>query len=167
MPGFLNELRGIGQEARQALRNLSQSGAPGAAANSGAQGAPPLALNLYETASVTLNGSGAGTARLSPFGPRQGGLTWDLSSVTVSVTFAGSAPVNESAARLYLSYGIQSAQASDLVAQSGTGSSGDTCAMSQTIRPGDWLTVAWSGGDAGQIATFVVAGTINPPGSKG
>jgi hypothetical protein len=126
-----------------------------------------LPLQLQETASVKLDSNGNGTAKLTPFGPRNGGLSWDLSQVAVSVTIptGDTTPVNESVAALYLSYGIQSFSPSDLVGQTATGSSGDTCAMGQSIRPNDWLTVQWSGGDAGQIASFRVSGTINPPGN--
>src|SRR6266566_482159 len=119
----------------------------------------PLALELNETATVTLDGAGNGIARLSPYGPRNGGLSWDLTQVVVSVATI----VNEAQASLYLSYGIQESSPSTLVAQTATGSSGDTCAMSQTIRPGDWLSVRWTGGDAGAVATFRVSGQINPP----
>ncbi len=150
MTSFLNNLA-------TAWGNLTQPASPPAEDQQPAS-RPVPAFQLNETAQVTLDGSGNGTARLSPYGPRNGGLTWDLAEVAVSAA----TNVKEAQASLYLSFGNQEATPSTLVGQTATGSSGDTCAMSQRIRPGDWIQVRWAGGDAGAVATFRVSGQINP-----
>lgn len=124
-----------------------------------------------EFASVILDGSGNGTARLSPGAPSPGGgvgaarysgLTWDVTGISVSVSTNNL----EATASAYVSHGIQAATQAEFVGSTVTGSSGDTCTISEQLRPGDWITVIWKGGDVGAIATFRVQGTVNPPGSK-
>lgn len=117
---------------------------------------------LNESVTVVLDGSGNGTAKISPFGPRNGGIVWLPSQVAVSV----STNVKEAQANLYISLGIQSIDASNLIGQTATGSSGDTCAMPNVpLRPGDWITVVWTGGDVGGRATMRISGSVSPPGS--
>jgi hypothetical protein len=130
-----------------------------------------------EQAIVTLDGSGNGTARWSPGAagspgsgvgaPRNSGYTVTVIGVAVSVAPAPGNPaiVNESLCSVFLSWGIQSATASDFVGQTFTGSHGDTCGISQTVKPQDWITAKWTGGDAGAIATMRILGTANPPGT--
>ena len=130
----------------------------------------PSPYQLNENASVTLDGSGNGTARISPGQPgapgsgvgagRNSGLTWDLAGVAVSVA----TNVSESEAACYISYGIQSNGPQDFQGQTQQGSTGDTCTVTASLRPGDWVTVKWTGGDPGEIATMRVFGTVNPPG---
>jgi len=124
-----------------------------------------------ERATVTLDGSGNGTARISPGAPspgggvgvaRNSGLTWSVSGIAVSVSTNNL----EAQASAYISYGIQSATQDDFVGSTITGSTGDTCTLDAELKPGDWITVIWKGGDAGATATFRVLGTVNPPGSR-
>ena len=123
-----------------------------------------------ERATVVLDGSGNGTARITPGAPspgggvgvgRNSGLSWDVTGIAVSVSTNNL----EATASAYVSYGVQSATQDDFVGSTVTGSSGDTCTVSSQLRPGDWITVVWKGGDSGGIATFRVLGTVNPPGS--
>lgn len=130
-----------------------------------------LPYPLNEEFSVILNGSGNGTARISPGQPaapgsgvgasRNSGLTWNLQGIAVSV---GGTLTDNATCNAYISYGVQSATANDLQGTSVTGSSGDTCTVTAALRPGDWITVTWAGGDAGHIATARVFGTVTPPG---
>lgn len=132
---------------------------------------PVASFPLNENVQVALNGSGNGTARISPGQPaspgsgvgagRNSGLTWDLSGIAVSVA----TNVAEAQAQAYVSYGVQSAGPADLQGQTQEGSTGDTCTVTATLRPGDWVTVVWTGGDAGKVATMRVFGTVNPPGA--
>jgi hypothetical protein len=142
----------------------------------------PAGVSSYplvgETASVILNGSGNGTARWTPGAAgapgsgvgasRQGGYTVDVDAVAVSVAPATGNPaiVKEAQCSIFVSYGIQSATASDFQGQTITGSHGDTDTISTTLRPQDWITAVWTGGDAGAIATMQILGTVNPPGSQ-
>ena len=126
--------------------------------------------DLNEPVSVKLDGSGNGTARISPGqagapgsgvgAGRNSGLLWQVPGIAVSVA----TNVAEAQAKAYISYGIQSATANDLQGQTPTGSTGDTCTVNATLRPGDWVTVVWAGGDANAIATMRVFGTVTPPG---
>lgn len=130
----------------------------------------PSAYNLDEYATVTLNGSGGGTARISPGqagapgsgvgAGRNSGLLWNVDAVSVNVATA----VAQAQASLYVSYGIQSNGPNDFQGQTPTGSTGDTCTLGVTVRPGDWITVIWTGGDPGAIATMKLFGTVTPPG---
>ena len=134
---------------------------------------PQTALQPYqltdETASVILDGSGNGQVSITPGAPSKGGgvgvgrnsgLTWDVTGVAVSVT----TQVKESQCSVYLSYGILDASSASFQGQTATGSTGDTDTLTATIRPGDWITAKWTGGDAGAVATMRILGTVNPPG---
>jgi hypothetical protein len=130
----------------------------------------PGTNDLNENVSVILDGSGNGSARISPGQPgapgsgvgasRNSGLRWNVAGVAVSVA----THVSESVAECLISYGIQSATQLDFQGQTQTGSSGDTCTVSASLRPGDWITVTWAGGDPGAIATMRVFGTLELPG---
>jgi hypothetical protein len=129
----------------------------------------PSQYPLNEEISVTLNGSGNGTARISPGQPgapgsgvgasRNSGLLWNLEGIYVSVA----TQVKEAEATAYISYGIQSNGPGDGQGTTASGSSGDTCTVTPSLRPGDWITVTWSGGDAGSLATMRVFGSVTPP----
>lgn len=128
------------------------------------------AYNLDEYATVILDGAGGGKAMISPGQPgapgsgvgagRNSGLQWNVNAVSVNVASA----VAQAQASLYVSYGIQSSGAADFQGQTPTGSTGDTCTLGVTLRPGDWITVVWAGGDPGAIATMKLFGTVTPPG---
>ncbi len=117
-------------------------------------------LQLFESIQVKLDGSGNGQARLSPYGARNGGLYWTVDAVAVSVE----TNVLEAVCSVYVSYGVISPDANNLVGTTVTGSTGDTCGVGQDIRPGDWIIVKWTGGDAAKIATARITGSIYPPG---
>jgi hypothetical protein len=130
----------------------------------------PAQFQLSENATVTLNGSGDGTARISPGQPgapgsgvgagRNSGLMWNVTGIYVSVA----TNVKEAQAEAFISYGIQSQGPDDGQGQTQTGSTGDTCTVNASLRPGDWVTVTWTGGDAGAVATMRVFGSVTPPG---
>ena len=117
------------------------------------------------TYSGTVNTPGWGIVKLSPYGTRYSGYTWQPSMLYVSVAPApgNSGVVNEAQAIAYVSYGVYSAQPTDAIGQTQTGSTGDTCGMTQTLKPNDWLTVFWSGGDVGGLATARLTGSVNVP----
>jgi hypothetical protein len=126
--------------------------------------------DLNEIASVILDGSGNGTARISPGQPgspgsgvgasRNSGFRWNVAGVAVSVL----TNAKEAVAKCFISYGIQSSTPNDFQGQTQTGSTGDTCTVNATLRPGDWVTVTWAGGDANARATMRVFGTLDLPG---
>jgi hypothetical protein len=122
---------------------------------------------------VLAGGTGTAMARwtpgLRPVGANAGGASPGRNSgYTVSLTSAAvsaATNVTEASAKTYVSYGIQSNTAYEFVGQTQLGSTGDTCTITATLRPGDWVTTVWTGGDAGSIATMTVQGSANPPGA--
>jgi hypothetical protein len=118
-----------------------------------------ITADLNESAQVVLDGSGNGTARLSPQGTRYSGYVWNPVNLYVNV----STNVNEASATAYVSYGIQSNAATDAIGSTVLGSTGDTCGMTQNVKPGDWITVKWTGGDPGSVATMRVTGSVQLP----
>jgi hypothetical protein len=103
-------------------------------------------------ATVTLNGSGNGTAVLGPQRVRE---HWQVNGVGVSVATA----VNQAKCSIYIG---TSPTANNFLGQTATGSSGDTCgAAGMDIQPGQSVFAVWTGGDAGQIATMAVFGTYS------
>ena len=109
---------------------------------------------LSKSASVTLNGSGGGTANLGPSAP---GEVWFPSSVSVSAT----SNTNEAIAKVYIG-----GQVSAGTFQDGTtwGSTGDsTSNVSGPVYPGQQVFAVWSGGDSGATATVVVTGSRQVP----
>jgi hypothetical protein len=127
--------------------------------------------DLDENVSVTLDGSGNGTARISPGqaaspgsgvgAARYSGLTWQLSAVAVSVT----TNTAEAEASCYVSRGILATGANELQGTTQQGSTGDTCTITANLLPGDWVSVVWSGGDPGSVATMRLTGTVALPGA--
>jgi hypothetical protein len=127
---------------------------------------------LNESVSVKLDGSGNGTARTSPGqagspgsgvgAGRNSGLIWNVTGIGVSVLTNAA----EAVAKAYISYGIQSSTPNDFQGQTQTGSTGDTCTVNAALRPGDWVTVTWTGGDANAVATARIFGSITFPGVK-
>lgn len=134
----------------------------------------PYAL-ADEAVTVTLDGSGNGTASWTPGSPARGGgtgtgrnsgLSVAVTGVAVSVApLAGhAAPVLQARCDVYLSYGILVTDANSFQGTTVTGSTGDTDTVTATIRPGDWITARWTSGDPGAIATMRILGTLTPPG---
>lgn len=129
-----------------------------------------LTDDLDENLSILLDGSGNGTAQLTPGqagspgsgvgASRYSGLVWQLSAVAVSVATNN----KEAQASCYVSRGIQAANANTFQGQTQQGSTGDTCTVTANLRPGDWIIVKWAGGDPGAVATMRVTGTVQLPG---
>lgn len=145
------------QDLRDAVTNLAHPPSPGDFQGSAQQSASaaPITGEVDEQVTITLNGSGNGTAQITPPGPRTA-PSWSIDNVYISVT----TNVLEAQATLYVSRGIKTATAFDSRGQTATGSSGDQYAVGFNLRPGDWLTVIWTGGDPGARATMTIKGTI-------
>lgn len=107
---------------------------------------------LNETITVTLNGSGNGTARTGPLSARS---IWHPENVHVSANIN---PVNESQCRIYVGdLPIQGNYRDGTV----SGSSGDSSdrVNASVVKCGQYVYAVWSGGDANVIATLNVTGT--------
>jgi hypothetical protein len=111
-----------------------------------------ISVILDESAVITLNSSGNGTAKVGPKSSRE---RWHPTNVHVS---ANANPVNESQCNIYI--GDRPIQANF---RDGTisGSSGDSTdrVNASIVRCGEWVYAVWSGGDANATATLVVTGT--------
>lgn len=105
-------------------------------------------LPLRATASVTLGGSGAGTAYV---GPLSAGEQW--SSIQASVRVATN--VSEALCSIYAGAGTSAGYYAD-----GTtwGSTGDSTTNIPPVHVGGSVWAVWSGGDAGSQATLTVTG---------
>ena len=141
-----------------------------------------LTNEVFQTA---LNGSGNGTIQFSPGQPpkagcgvgasRKGGLTWDVTSITVTANPAsGNTQVKLACAVVvYLAWGILPASPgpNDLVGNTlllptNAGPSSANCLVPVTVQPGDWFIVTFASGDPAAVVSARVYGTVNPPGSK-
>ena len=110
----------------------------------------PLSVSV----SVTLNGSGAGTASIGPSFPRE---SWDVSVVSVSC----SSNTNEAICKVYA--GPQATQG-NFADGTTWGSTGDsTSSFSAPVYLGSKVLAVWTGGDIGATATLVVTGTRRIP----
>src|ERR1700691_1726944 len=156
MAGWLDKINRALDDLHTVASVANGSASPGGNAT-GTGGSNIPAYPLEASATVVLNSSGNGTAKITPGQPdpgggvgvgRNSGLTWDISAVAVNVAPlpGNSVPVNQAQCSAYLSYGIQSAGPADFQSSASTGSTGATDSLSATIRPGDWITAVWTGG---------------------
>lgn len=131
---------------------------------------------LDDSVRVTLDGSGNGNARWTPgltasgvanAGGASPGRNSGFNVTVTGVSAKVSTNIAEAEASTYVSYGTQKFNpVDDFQGQTQTGSTGDTCTINTgALRPGDWVTTVWSGGDPGAIASMKIFGTVNPPGS--
>ena len=100
---------------------------------------------------VTLNGSGAGTAKV---GPRSARETWNPSNVHVSVATHNS----EATCNIYVGSDTSQMNFRDATF---TGSSGDATdkISADVIKCGSFIWAVWTGGDAGSQAIMKVTGS--------
>jgi hypothetical protein len=106
---------------------------------------------LDTSSAVTLNGSGNGSVTLQNGKPFQ---TLKVKKVSVSVTTDVLQPV----AKVYLG----SVSPGNLLDGTETGAN-DSSDIDATLMPGEYLTVEWTGGDSGAIATASFYGDVEDP----
>lgn len=111
-------------------------------------------LPFTVSASVVLDGSGAGTVQAGPTGP---GETW-LAGYVASV-HASSAD-NEATCRVYCGPAATPAAFAD-----GTtwGSTGDSTTNTRQVMVGSSVIAVWVGGDPGATAYLTISGTREVP----
>jgi hypothetical protein len=114
-------------------------------------------LTLTRTASVTLDGSGAGTVQVGPTSP---GEIWQPTQVSVSC----SATVTTGTCQASIYVGSGPSQ-STFVDGTFSGDTGDTTDAigGRIVNPGQSVFAVWSGGVPGATATAVIAGTRTVP----
>lgn len=109
---------------------------------------PPRSSDPFDQAySVTLDGTGAGSVS---FGPNRIGQSW-----TGPMTIA----VNTSSANLVTTARVTMGSVS--LGTSYTGSADSDEISSVTVHVGQKITVAWTGGDPGAVATASLSCTVN------
>ena len=115
----------------------------------------PVTVPLNQSAVVTFNAQGAGTAQLGPRNQRE---SWTPAVISVKTNQAPGSIVNEAQCRIYCG-----ADTSDPNFVDGTlsGSTGDSTANAsgQIIRCGQQVFAVWTGGDAGAQGRVNVSGT--------
>ena len=100
---------------------------------------------------VSLNGSGAGTAKVGPLTARE---VWNPSNVHVSVA----THTNEATCNIYVG---EDASQKNFRDATFTGSSGDSsdAISSDVVSVGHFIWAVWTGGDPGSQAIMRVTGT--------
>lgn len=110
-----------------------------------------MQVPLNESATVKLNGSGGGTAKVGPISARE---VWSPENVHVSA----SSNVNEAECQIFVG---DSAIQRNYIDGTFSGSSGDSSdkVSATQVRVGTWVWAVWTGGDANAAATLTVTGT--------
>lgn len=107
-------------------------------------------IPLYVTASVTLNGSGAGSAFLYP---GQAGETWHITGITVTTTQASGTSTNVPTVLLYRG----TVQPGATVGGTFSGVF-DSASADFVLQTNEVLWAVWSGADPNQTGTIRVEG---------
>lgn len=103
-------------------------------------------LQLLQTSTVVLNGSGAGTC--PSIGPTAQGEKWTVTTISVQCN----TNTNEAIARVFLN--------GSLLGATTWGSTGDSdTGINQAVMTGQTINATWTGGDAGATAKMSVLGT--------
>lgn len=113
----------------------------------------PAQLQLNESDSVTLDGSGNGTLQMRPLGSREHWLP-NLASVSASTN------TSEAQCKIYIGPSATAQYFVDGTLSGSTGDSTDRVSgydISRTQQPYIWAV--WAGGDPGATGTMVISGT--------
>jgi hypothetical protein len=111
---------------------------------------------MRETAFVTLDGSGAGTAKIGPVSARE---VWHPENVAVSAVSPLVPPVAEAQCAIYVGNDATTqTHFRDATVNGTTGDNTDKC-NADVIRCGHKVWAVWSGGDANSRACLTVTGT--------
>jgi len=108
-------------------------------------------VDFRESTTITLDGTGAGTAKVGPLSARE---IWRPVNVSVS---ANANPTNDAQCSIYVG-DANTRNFRDGCIDGSTGDSTDKC-NADKIKCGQYVWAVWSGGDAGVRATLTVTGT--------
>lgn len=109
-------------------------------------------VRMQETAIITLNGAGAGTAKVGPLSARE---VWHPETASVS---ANQNPTNEAQCLVYVGLSATQSNFRDGCIDGSTGDSTDRVA-GKDVKVGEFIWAVWTGGDAGVQAVLTVTGT--------
>lgn len=112
-------------------------------------------VQLRESATITLNGSGNGIARV---GPRSGREVWTPDNVHVSTAQLANAIVNEAECQIFVGNDTSQTNFRDMTVSGSHGDSSDKC-NADVIKCGWYIIAQWTGGDIGVSAILTVTGT--------
>jgi hypothetical protein len=106
---------------------------------------------------ITLNGSGAGTARLGPSGH---GVIWIIGNINVHTGQAVSTGTCQ--CTIYVGDDTSAVNFRDSTFSGDTGDTTDA-ASGEQIRLGKYVWAVWAGGVPGDLATVTITGTMDVP----
>lgn len=106
-------------------------------------------IQLDEFASTVLDGSGNGSVRIGPRNSRQ---RWDVTNIAVMSSSTNAIPT----ATAYLGAPVAGSSLGGTY-----DGSNDSAAVSVSLHPGQFISVAWTGGDPGASATVSLYGTLS------
>jgi hypothetical protein len=106
---------------------------------------------MHESASVVLNASGNGTAKVGPLSSRE---VWSPANVHVGVT----TNVNEATCSIFVGLNASPNEFRDTTFSGSTGDSSDRVDADE-VHCGSYILAVWTGGDPGSQATLNVTGT--------
>lgn len=107
-------------------------------------------VTLRQSAVITLDGAGAGTAKLGPLSARE---VWYPDNVHVSVATS----VKEAACSIYMGSDTSQSNFRDESVFASSGDSSGTC-NADTVKVGHYIWAVWTGGDANKQAVLTVTG---------
>lgn len=110
------------------------------------------ARQLRDSARVTLDANGDGSVR---FGPGRHGVTWTITRIAVQTSTDTKVPT----VRIYRG----EVGAASFISGSFVGSMDADDGLSEQLHHGEYLTVAWTGGDASAVATATYSGEEATP----
>jgi hypothetical protein len=113
-----------------------------------------VTVSLYESAQVTLNSSGNGTAKIGPLSARE---IWSPVNAHVSTSQVPTAIVNEAECQVFVGSDTSQQNFRDVTY---SGSHGDSTSRinADTIKCGAYVFAVWTGGDPNVIAIITVTG---------
>lgn len=114
-------------------------------------------VNLNQSASAILDGSGNATVKLGPIAARE---WWQPQVVSVRTNQAPGAITNEAACRIFCGPDTSPQNYSCGTLSGSTGDSSDNV-TGQEIYVGQYVWAQWTGGDPGAQAWLIVSGTKN------
>lgn len=114
-------------------------------------------LQLTRPATITLNGSGAGTAQL---GPVSAGESWQLARA--SVICSAAVATGDCQAQIYIGPSPSQPYFVDGTFSGDTGDTTDAVA-GRIIHPGSYVWAVWASGMPGASATLTITGTRQVP----
>lgn len=122
----------------------------------------PVSVTLNQSAVVTLNAQGNGTAQLGPLNQRE---SWQPAVVSVKTNQLAAAIVDEAQCKIYAGPDTSDTNYVDGTLSGSTGDSTSNVA-GQTVNCGEYVFAVWSGGDPGAQGRVNVSGTKQLAGAR-